>query len=563
MFKSTDGGQSWAAANAGLAGEPQVSINALAVDFVSPATLYAATSDGVFKTTNGAANWISINEGLAGLTPRFIAIDPASSSTLYVGVDDYVDYVGFGVFKSSDAGTSWTRVYTTPVVDSEDGPYALTVAALAIAPIAPARVYLLVGGSVVRSLDGGASWSDVVGPPANLSSLAIDPTSSTTIYAGTYAGTILRTTDAGDHLTIAADRPLFTTAVNVIAMTAAAPSMIYAGSGSGIYRSADSGANWSHPPVGARNTRVYPLAVDPTAPSTIYTAYNDVVGVFTKTTDGGDHWIDSPLGVAGQTVNSLVIDPASPTTLYAGMGAAGSGANVYKSTDAGTHWVPMTKGMFAMDVQALAIAPSRSSTLYAGMAAAGVFKSSDGGSSWTLVNNGLSVIGTNVSALGRRPDRRERRVCRDAAEGAAVWRAGGGRKALQVDGWSCPMETASDRPAVDSKFHFAGRRSRHAVDDLRCLRRLHRGFRRRIQEPRRRSVVDRAREPCCRPYGVWHSQSIRTRRRRSMRQPDFVVPNGFLSLPGGSVRPRRHRRAATNRFRPMARMHAGGTQESR
>ena len=45
----------------------------------------------VFKTTDGAANWTSINAGLVGLTPRIIAIDPASPSTLYVGVDDYAE----------------------------------------------------------------------------------------------------------------------------------------------------------------------------------------------------------------------------------------------------------------------------------------------------------------------------------------------------------------------------------------------------------------------------------------------------------------------------------------
>ena len=64
---------------------------------------------------------------------------------------------------------------------------------------------------------------------------------------------------------------------------------------------------------GLRNAAVYLLAVDPIAPSTIYTT---VAGVVIKTTDGGAHWVDAGVGVAGW-VNSLWIDAASPSTLYA------------------------------------------------------------------------------------------------------------------------------------------------------------------------------------------------------------------------------------------------------
>ena len=511
--QATDGGQSWAAANAGLTGAPQITVNALAIRSGSPATLYAATSGGVFKTIDGAANWTSISVGLAGLTPRLLAIDPSSSSTLYVGVDDYVNYIRYGVFKSSDAGTSWTMVYTTPVVDFEDGSYALSVAALAVAPLRRLVCISWWAAAWCGAWMAVRVGREVVGPPANLSSLAVDPTSSTTIYAGTHAGTILRTIDAGDHLTIVADSPLLTTAVNVIAVTASAPSMIYAGSGSGIYRSSDSGANWSHSPTGARNTRVYPLAVDPTAPSTIYTAYNDVAGVFTKTTDGGGHWIDSALGVAGQTVNSLVIDPASPTTLYAGMGAAGSGANVYKSTDAGAHWVPLTKGMFAMDVQALAIAPSRSSTLYAGMAEAGVFKSGDRGASWTLVNNGLTAIGTDVSALAvdptdadvvyvatppaGRPPVTDAKIFK-STNGAAQWK--------QV-----PLHCRRRQPSP--RWSSIPPRRRRFTPPTLITRRVLAAYSRAAtavnRGPRLRTIFP--------PCGAWHWQSIPTRPRKSSR----------------------------------------------
>ena len=200
VFKSTDGGQSWAAANAGFDGAPQVTVNALAVDPGSPTTVYAATSGGLFKTNNGAARWTSINAGLSGLTPRLISIDPASPSTLYVGVDDAAYYVYNGVFKSSDAGMSWTRIYTVQCGFMCDG--APSVAAIATDSRSPSRLYVAVdGGELVRSLDAGMSWS-VITPPQSTSSLTIDPESPASLYVGTYSGAVFRSTDAGDHWTV-------------------------------------------------------------------------------------------------------------------------------------------------------------------------------------------------------------------------------------------------------------------------------------------------------------------------------------------------------------------------
>ena len=119
VFKSSNGGQSWAAANGGLDGAPSIVVNALAIGPGSPAVVYAGTSGGVFKTTNGAASWTSINAGLSGLAARVITVDPSAPATVYIGVDDNVNYLDYGVFKSTDGGATWTKSYTTPT--GEDG----------------------------------------------------------------------------------------------------------------------------------------------------------------------------------------------------------------------------------------------------------------------------------------------------------------------------------------------------------------------------------------------------------------------------------------------------------
>ena len=96
VFKSTNGGASWSAANSGLA---STGVAALAIDPSSTATLYAAGGDegGVFKSTDGGARWAAINSGLSATSTRALAIDPSTPTTLYVGTD-------VGVFKSTDGG---------------------------------------------------------------------------------------------------------------------------------------------------------------------------------------------------------------------------------------------------------------------------------------------------------------------------------------------------------------------------------------------------------------------------------------------------------------------------
>ena len=399
IFKSIDDGANWAAANGGLGGAPQIVVNALAIGPGSPAVVYAGTSAGIFKTTNGAASWTSINAGLSGLAARVITVDPTAPSTLYVGVDDNVDYLNYGVFKSSDGGATWTKVYSTPT--GEDGG-APPITALAIDPRSPSRLYAVVAlNQVLTSPDGGGSWSALDLPAGDVWSLAVDPVSGT-VYVGTYFDSVFRTTDGGAHWTSAGDEPQ-ASGINVIATAASAPATLYAGAHNGVFRSADGAQSWTHPALGVRNLGVYPVAVDPTAPSTVYAA---VGGVVMKTMDGGAHWAESSAGLSPELwVFQLAVDPVSPSIAYAVQSTPFSGHTViYKSTDGGAHWAPPSNVVFSpAALQAFAIAPTQPSTLFIGVNNEGVLKSTDGGASWAPANNGLAAVGPYVSALAVDP----------------------------------------------------------------------------------------------------------------------------------------------------------------
>jgi photosystem II stability/assembly factor-like uncharacterized protein len=80
-----------------------------------------------------------------------------------------------------------------------------------------------------------------------------------------------------------------------------------------------------------------------------------------------------------------VLDPASTATAY-----AGTDGGLYKSTDGGVSWTPLTNGLIATAIYTLLVDPESHSTFYAGTDG-GVFKSTDGGESWTAMNQGLGA----------------------------------------------------------------------------------------------------------------------------------------------------------------------------
>jgi photosystem II stability/assembly factor-like uncharacterized protein len=158
------------------------------------------------------------------------------------------------------------------------------------------------------------------------------------------------------------------------------PQIVYAGSGSGVFKSTNGGANWQAASAGLTESYVYDLAIDQHRPATLYAATEG--GVF-KSQDGGGRWrkTSMPPGVEGRdAVVSLALHPRNSQVIY-----AGTDDRVYKSGDAGATW---RKVKTARRVFAIVLDPKRPATVYAG-SGAGVFKSTDAGRSWRARNVGL------------------------------------------------------------------------------------------------------------------------------------------------------------------------------
>jgi len=108
------------------------------------------------------------------------------------------------------------------------------------------------------------------------------------------------------------------------------------------------------------------------------------------------------IGPFGGIVNTIAIDPTDGQTVYAGTGGDG---RVFKSTNGGASWTAVNLGITGASVNALAIDPKDSRTVYAGTSngGGGVFKTTNGGTSWSAVNSGITDINIEVFALAIDP----------------------------------------------------------------------------------------------------------------------------------------------------------------
>ena len=271
--------------------------------------------------------------------------------------------------------------------------------------------------------------------------VAATPGHPTTFYIGFDNGGLWRSTDYGSNW-----MPLFdheaTGSIGAIAVAPSATNVIYVGSGAGIirpdlatgngmYRSSDTGRTWTHLGLDATQMIAY-VDVDPTNPDRLFVAAlghpygpNAERGVY-RSTDGGRTFDKVLYKDEYTSANEVRIDPSNANTIYAtlwqqqqtfweaasfGPDSTWPGAGgIYKSSDGGTTWTQLTNGLPPVLEANIAIAPSNPQVLYAmvasvnpagGSGPVSFYKSSDGGAHWTLrtrIPGSSAALGDTASA---------------------------------------------------------------------------------------------------------------------------------------------------------------------
>ena len=244
-----------------------------------------------------------------------------------------------------------------------------------------------------------------------------------TFYMGATGGGVWKTTDAGQSWHNVSDNTFPTGSIGAIDVADSDPNVVYVGTGSeairsnvsigkGIYKSTDAGRTWRF--VGLRDGgQIGAIVVHPTNPDIVYAAVlgnpfanSRTRGVY-RTRDGGTTW-QQVLFLSDSTgAVDIEFQPGSPDVLYASMwhGArrpwtiisGGAEDGIYRSKDGGESWSRLINGLpigvvGKSDLAVSAAAPMRVYALVEAKVGSGLYRSDDAGERWTLVNTTPGII---------------------------------------------------------------------------------------------------------------------------------------------------------------------------
>ncbi len=271
LFRSLDGGESWAADNTGL--PSSATVNSIVIDQTQSGLIYLGTDQGVFLSNDNGDHWQSASRGLpagAGDAVTTLLLNPDDATTIYAGTAQN------GVYISHDGAKSWSA-------SAQGLPAGATVHAL-LAEESGQTLLLyaaIAGAGVYQSKDGGANWSTSnTGLPVGVDGLSLlsQPSDPGGLYVGTSMG-VYRSTDGGASWK-AANTGLGQTPPQVVALglNTQQPTFLYAATSTGVFLSTDGGANWGQLVSGLPNHSVAALAVvgSPSNAGTLYAAAGQI-----------------------------------------------------------------------------------------------------------------------------------------------------------------------------------------------------------------------------------------------------------------------------------------------
>jgi len=398
IYASIDGGATWTSSQLTSTGD---GYRGMAVDPQNFATIYlSAPGQGVFKSTDSGKTWnllpsspVTTAGSDAAIMHNAILVDPTNSSTVYYGTDH-------GFYISKDGGTTWSA--SANGIASTD----VSIRDVAVDAAAPSTIFILAGAEglttrdLYRSTNGGSSWTPLA-TGLDAQRIVPDSSNSSIIYhTGLACHAVYKSTDGG--LTFAASDSGTPTNGNtcgggptvvsgptgVMVPVASNPNtFLLSIEGAGLYRTQDGAQSWSSANSGLSAWNGDAVAVDPQVPTTVYFGALNGGGIF-KSTDTGLSW--SNLRHDGAYVIS--VDPFDSNHIL----VAAWNEGLIESHDGGNTWVnvgsslpPVTKYTV---ITGITFHPKQKGLIFVATESGGMglVRSSDGGSTYTAANAGLS-----------------------------------------------------------------------------------------------------------------------------------------------------------------------------
>jgi photosystem II stability/assembly factor-like uncharacterized protein len=336
----------------------------------------APVNGGVFKSNDYGRTWQPIFDDQPTASVGAIAVAPSNPNVVYIGSGEGLHRpdlsVGDGIYKSTDAGKTWTHL------GLRDGQQ---IAQLAVDPKNPDRVFVAVAGhpygpneerGVYRSLDGGQRFEKVLYRDENVgaSDVQIDPSNPQVVYAALWESR---------------EGPW--------------ENGVFNGDGGGIFKSTDGGKTWRQLSKGLPGNIVQAnIAIAPSAPKTLFAAVRTkTIAKLYRSDDAGETWrgtTDDPrpgLGIGGGDLPVVRFDPKNPQIVYS------ASVVCWKSTDGGKTWDGWRGAPGGDDYQNVWINPNNPGIILLG-SDQGAIVTVNGGKSWSSWYNQSTAQLYHVSA---------------------------------------------------------------------------------------------------------------------------------------------------------------------
>lgn len=504
VWKTTNGGSAWTALTDNAI--PDLAVSSIAIDPSNVSNIYVGTGDpavsvdalpgsGLYKSTNAGGSWTRIATTTFSKTVNKVLVHPTNTNLVYACSNDGSNR---GLFRSTNAGTSFTKVY--PAVGNAAAVVWDVVTAQSIA--GKLVMYLVEGNTpggastecgIYKSIDDGATWVKITtaglpnGSSFGKSALAIPASDLTKVYCfvATPAGDLLglyRSTNSGVLFSSVAGVP--STVLNVgsgaqgwydlylgvapgtspndtiyiggveayrsfnggntwtsysdynthyqvhvdhqcIAIDPTNSRRVWIGNDGGVYRSTNSGQNWSYLSNSMTTMRAYHIGLDNLDFKKTYSGFQDQG--FYKTVSG-----QSPVGVFGGDGFQPIVDPSNSNIFY----TEGPFGSLYRTSDGGNNFSNITGSNFESGADwdvPFAMAPKNNQTLFTGRTV--LWKTNNSGSSWTSVSPSFNGY---IQSIGLSPSN------------SNTWwiGLGGGKVKLTIDGGTNWNDKSAGIPGI-------------------------------------------------------------------------------------------------------------------
>ena len=346
LYESLDGGSSWHRF-AKLDSFDDLILDHIVVDEANPATIYVAAwrldhpDGGLWVSRNGVRSWSEI-KGLMGQSIRAFAQAPSDPAMLFAGTLE-------GVFRSSDAGVSWTLI-------SPPGSHEIhEVESLAVDPADPDVIYAGTWHLPWKTTDGGKNWLNIkqgIIDDSDVFSIIIDPAKPKIVFASACSG-IYKSENAAELFKKIQGIPATARRTRVLKQDPSNREVVYAGTTEGLYKTVNEGKTFER--MTGPDVIVNDVFVDPQNSDRVLLATDRGGVLFSK--DAGASFVAANEGFSGRKVEALLVDRSDYKRLYAGVVNDKAYGGVFVSGNGGAGWQQLDNGLDGRDVFTLAESP--------------------------------------------------------------------------------------------------------------------------------------------------------------------------------------------------------------